>query len=296
MRNPSIKVHSLLMAGRAPVYALLLWGITVPRAAAQAQASRTAEAEPARPFPASITIPPDIAQPHQVRWWEAAAVAGTVGALATEDGNIQEETSEHPSEDAGNAASVFRQAGEGKVYAALSLGVLGTGLLIHDRRVTRTGLQLATAGVAAAASFGVLKIVLGRARPDAAQGAYAFHPIHHRRLIPFRAHRDGLRSRHDARRRVPQSLGDRRPLRTGRRDGLVPDLQRSPLAERRRNGCGARHHRGQGGKRAVADLRSSYAAAACWTGRGRGSDDPLTELFGPHRNGRSPHRGCVRAP
>ncbi len=178
MRHPVISVYSLVAAGRAAVWALLLSAAASPPAAAQAVRSpRTAEVEAPRPFPASIAIPPEIAKPHRVRWWEAAAVVGTVGALATEDGNIQEETSEHPSEDAGNAASVLRQAGEGKFYAALSLGVLGAGVVAHNRGVTRTGLQLAASGIAAATSFGVLKIVLGRARPDAAEGAYAFHPF-----------------------------------------------------------------------------------------------------------------------
>ena len=178
MRYPVIRLHPLAAAGRAAVCGLFLSAVAGRSAAAQAVvAQQTADATAQRPVPASIAIPPEVAEPHRIRWWEGAAVLGTVGALATEDGNIQEETSEHPSEDASNAASFFRQAGEGKVYTALSLGLVGTGLLVHDRGITRTGLQLAASGAVAAVSFGVLKIVLGRARPDAAEGAYAFHPF-----------------------------------------------------------------------------------------------------------------------
>jgi membrane-associated phospholipid phosphatase len=119
------------------------------------------------------------AGPHVVRWWEAAAAAGGIGALMADDGNVLHEVQEHPTSGAGDVASVFRQAGDIKVYTALTLGTLGAGLLAKDAGITRTGAQLAASGALAGASLGLLKVVTGRSRPDLGQGqgAYDFHPF-----------------------------------------------------------------------------------------------------------------------
>lgn len=116
-------------------------------------------------------------QPHAVRWWEAAAVAGGVGALLADDSHMLGEVREHRTSGAGDLAGVFRQAGEFKVYSALILSTLGTGLLAGNPGITRTGGQLAASGALAAASFGLLKVVTGRTRPDGGQGAYEFKPF-----------------------------------------------------------------------------------------------------------------------
>ncbi len=118
-----------------------------------------------------------MAAPHVVRWWEVAAVGGGVGALLADDGHVLDEVREHPTSEAGDLASAFRLAGDTKTFAALTLGTLGTGLLANDPGITRTGAQLAASGALAAASFGLLKLVAGRSRPDAGKGAYDFHPF-----------------------------------------------------------------------------------------------------------------------
>jgi membrane-associated phospholipid phosphatase len=133
----------------------------------------TAQAQP-RALP---VLPAATFQPHRVRWWEAAALAGGVGALLADDSNVLNEVRQHPTGAAADLAGVFRQAGELKVYSALTLGTLGTGLLSGDPGITRTGAQLAASGALAAASFGLLKMAIGRSRPDGAQGAYDFRPF-----------------------------------------------------------------------------------------------------------------------
>ena len=102
---------------------------------------------------------------HSVRWWEVAAVGGGVGALLADDRHVLHEVREHPTSEAAGLADVLRQAGEVRVYAALSLGTLGVGLLAKDAGITRTGGQLVASGALAAASFGLLKVVTGRSRP-----------------------------------------------------------------------------------------------------------------------------------
>jgi membrane-associated phospholipid phosphatase len=126
---------------------------------------------------AFVTLPRAAFQPHVVHWWEVAAVTGGVGALFADDSHVFHEVREHPTSGAGDVASVFRQAGDVKVYTALTLGTLGVGLLAKDAGITRTGAQLAASGALAAASFGLLKVATGRTRPDLGQGAYDFHPF-----------------------------------------------------------------------------------------------------------------------
>lgn len=161
------------------VFALLgtaAW--SAPCAAQQLSPSLLTGADTTRGTPqAPPALPPAAAGPHVVRWWEAAAVAGGVGALLADDGKVLHEVQEHPTSGAGDVASVFRQAGDVKVYTALTLGTLGAGLLAKDAGITRTGAQLAASGALAAASFGLLKVVTGRTRPDLGQGAYDFHPF-----------------------------------------------------------------------------------------------------------------------
>ena len=127
--------------------------------------------------PTPLTMPLAVSQPYVVRWWEAAAVAGGVGALLADDRHVLHDVREHPTSGAGDVADVFRQVGNIKVYSALTLGALGVGVLSKDAGITRTGAQLAASGALAAASFGLLKVVTGRSRPDVGEGAYEFHPF-----------------------------------------------------------------------------------------------------------------------
>jgi membrane-associated phospholipid phosphatase len=120
---------------------------------------------------------PATLKPHVVRLWEAAIVAGGVGALLADDRHVLHEVREHPTSGAAHVADVFRLAGDIKAYTVLSLGTLGAGLLAKDAGITRTGTQLAASGALAAASFGLLKVVTGRSRPNVGSGAYEFHPF-----------------------------------------------------------------------------------------------------------------------
>ena len=117
------------------------------------------------------------ASPHVVHWWEIAAVAGGVGLVMADDRNVSHELEEHPTKEADDIASLFRHPGDAKVYTALALGTLGTGLLTKDRGITRMAAQLAASGALAAASFGLLKVITGRSRPDVGDGTYEFHPF-----------------------------------------------------------------------------------------------------------------------
>jgi membrane-associated phospholipid phosphatase len=150
---------------------------SAPAAAQQLSPSLVPSADTLKGTLNAPRIRPTALQPYVVRWWEAAAVAGGVGALLADDSHVLHDVREHPTSGASDVASVFRQAGDVKVYTALTLGTLGAGLLSNNEGITRTGAQLAVSGALASASFGLLKVVAGRSRPDAGEGAYDFHPF-----------------------------------------------------------------------------------------------------------------------
>jgi membrane-associated phospholipid phosphatase len=125
-----------------------------------------------------VTVPAiPTSQPHAVSWQEGMILLGGAGLLLAADPNVSHETSEHPTAGASDAAAVFRVAGDARFYAALSLGTLGAGWISGSNAITRTGRQLAVSGALAAAGFGLLKVVAGRSRPDAGEGAYDLHPF-----------------------------------------------------------------------------------------------------------------------
>jgi membrane-associated phospholipid phosphatase len=163
---------------RAAFALLVTAAWSTPCGAQQLSPSTVSGADTARgTAPTPPALPRVASQPHVVRWWEAASVAGGVGALLADDRHVLHDVREHPTSEAADVADVFRPAGDIKVYTALTLGTLGVGLLSKDAGVTRTGVQLAASGALAAASFGLLKVVTGRSRPDVGQGAYDFHPF-----------------------------------------------------------------------------------------------------------------------
>jgi membrane-associated phospholipid phosphatase len=163
---------------RGAVFALLVTAAWTAPAAAQKLSPSLPSADTTLGTPQPPSTPSSAARkPHVVRWWEAAAVTGGVAALLADDRHVLHDTREHPTSGADDVASVFREAGDIKVYTALTLGMLGAGLLSNNAGIIRTGAQLAASGALAATSFGLLKVVAGRSRPDAGQGAYDFHPF-----------------------------------------------------------------------------------------------------------------------
>jgi membrane-associated phospholipid phosphatase len=121
------------------------------------------------------TVPPP--QQHVVSWTEGLLVLSGAAVLLAADPQVSLETTEHPTPQATDAASVFRVAGDSRFFAAVSLGTLGAGWVSGNDAITRTGAQLAVSGALAAATFGVVKFALGRSRPDAGHGAYDLHPF-----------------------------------------------------------------------------------------------------------------------
>jgi membrane-associated phospholipid phosphatase len=115
---------------------------------------------------------------HVIRWYEAAAAVGGVGALMLLDEPVQRLMQHHiRSKTTNDISSVFRQEGEAPYYAGISLGVLGVGLVTGKPGVRRAGTRLVAAVALSAAELYAMKVLVGRSRPNENVGAFSFHPF-----------------------------------------------------------------------------------------------------------------------
>lgn len=114
---------------------------------------------------------------HVVRWYEAAAAVGGVGALMLLDEPVQRYAQRHRSTATDDIAEVFRQEGEAPYYAGISLGVLGFGVVAGKPGVRRAGTRLVAAVLLSAGEMEAMKRVVGRSRPNEDVGAFSFHPF-----------------------------------------------------------------------------------------------------------------------
>lgn len=118
-----------------------------------------------------------LARAHVVRWYEAAAAVGGVGALMLVDEPFQRFMQRNRSNTTNDIADVFRQEGEVPYYAGISLGVLGVGLVTGKRGVQRAGTRLIAAVLLSAGEMFAMKHLVGRSRPNEDVGAFSFHPF-----------------------------------------------------------------------------------------------------------------------
>ncbi len=116
-------------------------------------------------------------QRHALRWWEVASMAGFTLAVMSQDEGTNEEIREHPTRSAEKLASAFRRVGQPEIYAGLPVALITAGWLTGKTGILRAGGRLAASVVVATAGFETIKLVSGRARPDADRGAWAFAPF-----------------------------------------------------------------------------------------------------------------------
>jgi membrane-associated phospholipid phosphatase len=118
-----------------------------------------------------------VAPERVVRWSDAALVLGGVGLLMLADEEVRRFSQRNRSQTGDDIAGIFRTGGEAPIYAGISLGVLGVGLVTGKEGVRRAGLRLVTAVLLSAGEMSAMKRLVGRSRPNENVGAFTYHPF-----------------------------------------------------------------------------------------------------------------------
>jgi membrane-associated phospholipid phosphatase len=137
-------------------------------------------------------------QASPIEWHDVVLVAGGVAVLTLLDETIQQHVQESRSETLTGVADFFRQGGEPVVYAGVSLGVLGVGLVTGDAGIKRAGGRLVASVAGSVVLMQSVKWLIGRSRPNEEVGAFEFHPFSSRKDTAGLQARGALPSGHAA--------------------------------------------------------------------------------------------------
>lgn len=116
-------------------------------------------------------------EPHAIRWYEFAAVAGVIAGSGFLDDDVREYSQNHRTETKDDIARIFRHMGQPEVYATVGLGTLATGLIAGDDDLSRAGGRITASLVTAGVSNSLLKFMFGRKRPNSSTDPDEFEPF-----------------------------------------------------------------------------------------------------------------------
>jgi membrane-associated phospholipid phosphatase len=151
---------------------------TTPRAAAGRAAIE------AGPATAEIGKPARLPG-YPLHWWEGVLAAGAVAGISAADEPLRNSIQRHRSDGSDDVASVLRHVGQPEVYGSVGLGLVGIGLLAHDRGLERSGARVLASIALAYAATGGSKLVTGRSRPyESPASAFQFHPFSGHQSLP----------------------------------------------------------------------------------------------------------------
>jgi len=110
-------------------------------------------------------------------WAVFAALAGTGVALFAFDQNLYDAVQERKTARSEDASKVISKFGNGGYLGGLMAALYASGELFKSRSLRRTALLSLESFLATSAFVWAGKVVVGRSRPYAGEGAYHFHPV-----------------------------------------------------------------------------------------------------------------------
>lgn len=114
---------------------------------------------------------------HVVKAWQVGAALGGIVVTSLADNSLQHYIVDHRTQGEQDLADNWQKWGEGTIPVGITLGTLGTGLILRKPEVTRTGGRLATSLVIVTLLGRGMKKALGRSRPSEASDQYQFDPF-----------------------------------------------------------------------------------------------------------------------
>ena len=140
--------------------------LTISAAPLAAQQADSLIASPVRP-----------SHPMTVRWYHAAAVVGGTSLLLLVDAPVKRFAQDNRTSTTDDAARFFRHFGQPEVYATVSLGLVGAGLVAGKPELARMGGRAVGSVGLAGASTLALKALFGRPRPNQGGPVVDFDPF-----------------------------------------------------------------------------------------------------------------------
>ena len=132
---------------------------------------------------ASLAQNPDT-QPHEIRWWEVAAVVGTVGLASVADHGLDVWIQNQRSSSRDGLAAAFRTGGEPAVVLGIGGGITLAGVISGHGGLRRSGERVLASTVVAGLTTGAIKVSLGRLRPSETDNPYIFKPFSGHDALP----------------------------------------------------------------------------------------------------------------
>lgn len=122
--------------------------------------------------------------PHAIRWWEAAAVVGVVGATTVFDRGLDDWFQDHRSSRSNSVARVFKNGGQPAFFLTVGGGILAAGVVSGRPELRRAGGRVLASIAVAGLTTVAIKKAVGRLRPDNSSDQYVFRPFSHKESFP----------------------------------------------------------------------------------------------------------------
>ena len=131
------------------------------------------------PMTSDTTQPPVAARSYRrsIEWYHGLAALGAVVLATTIDEPIQRHLQDHRTQTKDDVAYIFRQLGEPEVFLPVALAPVAVGLISGNKGILRAGGRISMSIITAAVVTDVLKMGVGRTRPNATDNAYDFAPF-----------------------------------------------------------------------------------------------------------------------
>jgi membrane-associated phospholipid phosphatase len=114
---------------------------------------------------------------HDIRWWEATIVLGSIGAVSLADHRVDNWVQDHRSARSDAVAHVFRYGGEPELVFGIPAGILAAGFISGNKNLQRSGGRVLATVITAGITTAGIKVLVGRVRPDATGDPYVFKPF-----------------------------------------------------------------------------------------------------------------------
>ncbi len=119
------------------------------------------------------------------QWWHGALLVGGISSLMLLDNSVRSFSQNERGAVSDGFASGIRRMGQPEVYATLTLGLLGAGLISGNHKITQAGVHVGASVALAAGAVYVGKSLVGRSRPDEiGSDGDDFHPLTGRVSMP----------------------------------------------------------------------------------------------------------------